>query len=154
MVFLKISQNSQENTCARVYFLIKPSGLQFYWKETPTQPFSCEICEIFRNIFTEHLRWLLFSLVESLFIWQVVLSSFCLIPLKLEFDLFNGSDVKFTRFFRHFWSVFSCIQSFTQCIICIFFCNIFFLFRIICYWKTYFTNWELQNTPSPSQRLN
>ena len=31
-VFLKISQNSQENTCARVSFLIKlqASGLQLY----------------------------------------------------------------------------------------------------------------------------
>ena len=31
-VFLTVSQNSQENTCARVSFLIKlqPSGLQFY----------------------------------------------------------------------------------------------------------------------------
>ena len=31
-VFLEVSQNSQENTCARVSFLIKlqASGLQFY----------------------------------------------------------------------------------------------------------------------------
>ena len=41
-VFLKISQNSQENTCARVSLLIKlqASGLVF----------SCEFCEIFKNI--------------------------------------------------------------------------------------------------------
>ena len=33
-VFLEISQNSQENTCARVFFLIKlqASGLQLYQK--------------------------------------------------------------------------------------------------------------------------
>ena len=31
-VFLEISQNAQENTCARVSFLVKlqPSGLQLY----------------------------------------------------------------------------------------------------------------------------
>ena len=29
-VFLEISQNSLENTCARVYFLIKLQGLQLY----------------------------------------------------------------------------------------------------------------------------
>ena len=29
-VFLKISQNSQENTCARVYFLIKLQALAQY----------------------------------------------------------------------------------------------------------------------------
>ena len=32
------------------------SGLQLYSKETPTQVFSCEICEIFKNIYlAEHL---------------------------------------------------------------------------------------------------
>ena len=32
-------------------------------KETPRQMFSCEICEIFKNIFfIEHLRWLLLTL--------------------------------------------------------------------------------------------
>ena len=36
-VFLEISQNSQENTCARVSFLIKlrASGLQLYLKRDP-----------------------------------------------------------------------------------------------------------------------
>ena len=40
-------------------FLIKlqPSDLQVFKKETPTQVFSREFCEIFRDtIFTEHLR--------------------------------------------------------------------------------------------------
>ena len=45
-VFLEISQNSQENACARVsYFEIKiPSTLK-------AQAFSCEFCEIFKNTF-------------------------------------------------------------------------------------------------------
>ena len=47
-VFLKISQNSQENK-----------------KETLAQVFSCEFCEIFKNaFFIEHLRWLLLHLIE------------------------------------------------------------------------------------------
>ena len=56
--FLEFSQNSQENTCARVSFLIK---LQSYFKkDTLTQVFSCEFCEISRKaFFAEHLRWLL-----------------------------------------------------------------------------------------------
>ena len=57
-VFLKILQNSQENTCARVSFLIKlhTPGLQLYWKETLVQVFCCEFCEISRNtLFAEHL---------------------------------------------------------------------------------------------------
>ena len=52
-VFLEISQNSQENTCARVSFLVKlqASSLQFYFikKETLTQVISCEFCEISKN---------------------------------------------------------------------------------------------------------
>ena len=48
-VFLRISQNSQESTCARVSFLIKL---------TLTQAFSCEFREMSKNtFFTEHLRW-------------------------------------------------------------------------------------------------
>ena len=55
-MFLEISQNSQENTCARVSFLTKlqacrPEACNFIKKETLTQVFSCEICEISTNTF-------------------------------------------------------------------------------------------------------
>ena len=52
-VLLKISQNSQENTCARVSFLIKlqAEACNFIKKETLAQVFSCEFCEIFKNTF-------------------------------------------------------------------------------------------------------
>ena len=52
-VFLKISQNSQESTSARVSFLIKlqAKGCNFIKKETLVQLFSCEFCEIFKNTF-------------------------------------------------------------------------------------------------------
>ena len=34
-----------------------PEGLQLYYKETPTQVFPCEFCEVFKNAyFEEHLR--------------------------------------------------------------------------------------------------
>ena len=75
----KTLQNSQENTCARVSFLIKLQALDcnFIKKETLANVFSvnfaktcnfieieilalvffCEHCEIFKNsFFTEHLR--------------------------------------------------------------------------------------------------
>ena len=56
MVFLEILQNSQENTCPRVSFLIKFQASGFK-KETLTQVFSCEFCEISTNtFFTEHLH--------------------------------------------------------------------------------------------------
>ena len=57
-VLLEISQNSQENTCARVSFLIKLQALacNFIKKETLAQVFSCKFCKISKNIFfTEHL---------------------------------------------------------------------------------------------------
>ena len=52
-MFLEISENSQENTCARVYFYNRVAGLRpdFIKKETLAQVFSCEICEISKNTF-------------------------------------------------------------------------------------------------------
>ena len=52
-VFLKILQNSQENTCARGSFLIKlqAKACKLIKKETLAQVFSCEFCEIFKNNF-------------------------------------------------------------------------------------------------------
>ena len=60
--FLKILQNSQENTCVRVSFLqkLQDSTCNFIKKETLAEVFSCEFCEIFKNIFfIEHPWWLL-----------------------------------------------------------------------------------------------
>ena len=55
-VFLEISQNSQENFCASVSFLIKLQACNFIKKETLAQVFSCEFYEISKNtFFTEHL---------------------------------------------------------------------------------------------------
>ena len=56
LVLLEISQNSQENTCARVSFLIKLQALglrqaTLLKKQTLAQEFSCEFCRIFENTF-------------------------------------------------------------------------------------------------------
>ena len=48
-VLLEISQNSQENTCARVSILIKIEIIKI---ETLAQVFSCEFCEISKNTFS------------------------------------------------------------------------------------------------------
>ena len=52
--FLEIPQNSQENTCTRVSFLIKlqASACNFIKIETLAQVFSCEFCEISKNTFS------------------------------------------------------------------------------------------------------
>ena len=55
-VFLKISQNSQENTS---FFnkVTDPRPATLLKKESLAQVFSCEFCQIFKNtFFTEHLR--------------------------------------------------------------------------------------------------
>ena len=49
-VFLEISQNSLENTCARVSFLIKLQAC--IKKETLPQVFSSEFCESSKNTFS------------------------------------------------------------------------------------------------------
>ena len=58
--FIKIWQNSQENVCAGVPFLVE---LQVedrnFIKKRLQDGFSCEICKILISYFTEHLRWLL-----------------------------------------------------------------------------------------------
>ena len=50
---LEISQNSQENTCARVSFLLKlkKRKKEILTQETLTQAFSCEFCEISKNTY-------------------------------------------------------------------------------------------------------
>ena len=52
-VFIEISQNSQENTYARVSFLIKFQAkiCNFIKKEALAQVFSCEFCEISKITF-------------------------------------------------------------------------------------------------------
>ena len=49
-----MSQNSQENICARVSFLIKLQAepCNFIKKETLAQVFSCEFCDISKNTFS------------------------------------------------------------------------------------------------------
>ena len=60
-LFLRISQNFQASTCARVSFLIKLQALglnlNFIKKESLALVFFCELCKIFKNtFFIEHLR--------------------------------------------------------------------------------------------------
>ena len=58
-VFLEILQNSPENTCARVSFLIKLQASGLIKKETLAQVFSCfaKFCKISKNTsFPEQLR--------------------------------------------------------------------------------------------------
>ena len=83
----KISQSSQQNTCARVSFLLKLQAL--------AQVFSCEFCEIFKNIFfTEHL-WAVASVLH---------------PLMQN----AHSLVDALRFFKRCWEIFTIHQIFVK----------------------------------------
>ena len=62
-VFLEISQNEQENTCARVSFF-----LQLIKKETQAQVSSCEFCEISKNTFSYRTPLVLASVISDVFI--------------------------------------------------------------------------------------
>ena len=87
-IFLENSQNSQENTCARVSFLIKLQTFRFIRKQTLAQVFSCEFCEFSKNtFFTEHLWWLLLdwkSFIEKDLGSMLVLASCCLFYHRLR----------------------------------------------------------------------
>ena len=63
-VFLKISQNSQENICAGVSFLIKLQASNFIEKETLAQVFPVNFSKFLgASSSTEHLQWLLLFLM-------------------------------------------------------------------------------------------
>ena len=79
-VFLEISQNSQENTCARVSFLIKwqASDLQLYLKRDSDTCFPVNFVILLRTPFcTEHFWWLLlqFDMFVLWFAFEILLRS-------------------------------------------------------------------------------
>ena len=63
-MFLKMSQNSQEDTCARVFFLIKLK--KRLWHRCFFVNFTK--LKILKTFFIEHLRWLILYIKSRLFI--------------------------------------------------------------------------------------
>ena len=56
--------------------------------DTPAQVFSCEICEIFKNrFFTEHLQWLLLTMLSVRKLLQQFVFLFTLLS---QYDLTDG----------------------------------------------------------------
>ena len=97
-MFLEISQNLQENTCARVSFLIKlqASGLQFSLKKRLWHScFPMNFVKFLRTpFFIEYLWWLL---LNSATFW-------CLI-IKIEIEIvtrFSKITIKCCRLKHHF----------------------------------------------------
>ena len=124
-VFLEISQNSQENNCASLFFN-KVAGLRpaTLLKKTLAKMFSCEFCEIFKNTFFQNTsgRLLLKRILGSIWFskFEILSSIYVFIRLYLSngssffltgmtgitFDCFNLSrkqivcSVWFTRFVK------------------------------------------------------
>ena len=58
----------------------RTKGLQLYWKETPTQLFSCEYFEIFKNTYFKKHLWTIASVNSRTVIFQEGL----VLPFKLN----------------------------------------------------------------------
>ena len=99
-LFLEISQNSQESTCARV-----PQACNFIKKETLAQLFSCEFAKFLRTPFlTEQFRWLLLQRTQQenvrINVFHVMLRNFrndltifdSLKPTLILFNQFTSSQ--------------------------------------------------------------
>ena len=59
IIYPKIWQSSQKNSCTRVSFLLNLQDfrMQLYLQETPAQVFSCKFCKSFNNTFLKkHFR--------------------------------------------------------------------------------------------------
>ena len=69
-VFLEISQNSQENTCARVSFSIKLQVCNFIEKETLALVFSCKFHEISKNTFLHRTPLVAASVWQQFYVQQ------------------------------------------------------------------------------------
>ena len=93
-MFLEISRNSLENTCARVSFLMK--ACNFIKKETLAQVFSFEFCKFLRTPFLQNTS-------RRLLLYIILFSSktkhfdrtkcrFCFVRGKLSFGLKNTSS--------------------------------------------------------------
>ena len=79
-VLLKISQNSQKSTCIVVSSFIKlhawPEACNFIKKETPTQIFFHELCEVFKvarviNLKQDFTEWFFNNLVIIIKLYKI-----------------------------------------------------------------------------------
>ena len=62
--------------------------LQLFWKETPTQVFSSEICEMFKNIyFEEHL---LLDVINACLVSVLILHLLKILENQRFYGVFRG----------------------------------------------------------------
>ena len=126
-MFLEIPQNSQENPCAKVSFLIKlQASCNFIKKETLAQVFFCEFCGISKNtIFTEHL-WATASIIHCLYqtenlhlrdaFWPVMTlgTSFLENVLRTERPLIYENQISWFQKYENYENSSVCSSVFNQ----------------------------------------
>ena len=105
-MFLKISRNSQENTCGRVSFLkkLQARARNFIKKETLAQVISCEFCEISKNTFLNRTPLVVAS-------WEKWCNCWPTFPKSFAFKLLRYSFFTFLRILIH---LFLCFFKFIQ----------------------------------------
>ena len=85
-VFLEISQNSQENTCASLYFN-KVAGLTLS-KQRLWQYFPVTFAKFLRTLFlTEHLRWLLLYKIIKASINTILVTLWLILKICLSAEI-------------------------------------------------------------------
>ena len=150
-------------------FLIKLQTFRFLLKRDSTQVFSCQICE-FANFlrtpfFTEHLQWLLLSLIRSVivclsgsqillfsidFINSVTLSpsfEFCFSNLSFQGNSTIHSITTFSILFGNFWEVLRPFSTFSFLLIDPLLSNISFLYGLKTSKKWVFCRFQLVSQP-------
>ena len=108
-MFLEISQNSQENTCAKD-FLNKVAGLRpracnFIKKKSLAQVFACEFCEISKNTFFHRTPLVAASKRYrsfSYFLLQMFFSQFCYTLIFIYKQLGSGVIPQSCLYFQGF----------------------------------------------------
>ena len=89
--------------------MLEPSGLHHFKKETPTQMFSCEFCEIFKDTFLiEHLGTTASEIRRTSFFFLFLLTN---LFWRTQFPEFYNY-LKEHRFY--FATI--CVESFVYCI--------------------------------------
>ena len=97
-LFLELLQNSQENTCARVFILMKlQEACNFIKIETLAQVFSCEFCKISKNTFSYRTPQMAASVLflkvvsKTTFIYLVGYTKYCETATFWESYFFRAS---------------------------------------------------------------
>ena len=100
-MFLEILQNSQENTCVRVSFLIKlqASDLQLYWK---------------RDSDTGGFLWILWNFYEHSFLQNTSGGCFCFFKCLFSYFLYASLYIIYLRLYFIFVFNFVIRRSFLQ----------------------------------------